>query len=106
MDITEIRHIGGIVGSFGIMDGRQYMIFTTYTDITDIPEQGIFSSVKRFVEQQQYVFDNLWNQATPAHIRIKELETGIQPEVLHTIKEPDEIIEIETNFLVLPKTKY
>jgi two-component system, OmpR family, sensor histidine kinase VicK len=93
LDMTEIRHIGGLVGSFGIMDSRQYMIFTTYTDSTDVPAQGIFSSDKRFVEQQRYVFDNLWNQATPAHIRIRELETGIQPEVLHTIKDPNEIIE-------------
>ena len=63
-------------------------------DSTDIPAQGIFSSDKRFVEQQRYVFDNLWNQATPSQIRIREIETGIQPEVLHTIKDPNEIIEI------------
>src|SRR6476660_4678795 len=94
LDMTEIRHIGGLVGSFGIMDSRQYMIFTTYADSTDIPAQGIFSSDKRFVEQQRYVFDNLWNQATPSQIRIREIETGIQPEVLHTIKDPNEIIEI------------
>jgi signal transduction histidine kinase len=94
LDMTEIRHVGGLVGSFGIMDSRQYMIFTTYTDSTDVPAQGIFSSDKRFVEQQRYVFDNLWSQATPAHIRITELETGVQPEILHTIKDPNEIIEI------------
>ena len=32
----------------------------TYTNDSEKPEQGIFSSVKKFVEQQQYVFDNLW----------------------------------------------
>src|SRR6478609_8545562 len=103
LDMTEIRHIGGLVGSFGIMDSRQYMIFTTYTDSTDVPAQGIFSSDKRFVEQQRYVFDNLWNQATPAHIRIRELETGIQPEVLHTIKDPNEIIEIGNKLVASAK---
>jgi signal transduction histidine kinase len=103
LDMTEIRHIGGLVGSFGIMDSRQYMIFTTYTDSTDVPAQGIFSSDKRFVEQQRYVFDNLWNQATPAHIRIRELETGIQPEVLNTIKDPNEIIEIGNKLVASAK---
>jgi signal transduction histidine kinase len=45
------------------------------------------------------VFDNLWHQATPAYIRIRELETGIQPEVLQTIKEPNEVIEIENKLV-------
>ncbi len=103
LDMTEIRHIGGLVGSFGIMDSRQYMIFTTYTESTEVPAQGIFSSDKRFVEQQRYVFDTLWNQATPAHIRIRELETGIQPEVLHTIKDPNEIIEIGNKLVKFAK---
>src|SRR5207245_5637129 len=28
------------------------------------------------VEQQQYVFDNFWNKATPANQRITEIEEG------------------------------
>jgi two-component system, OmpR family, sensor histidine kinase VicK len=94
LDITEIRHIGGLVGSFGILDRRQYMIFTTYTNDSEQPEQGIFSSVKKFVEQQQYVFDNLWKRAIPAKLRINELEHGIIPDFVESISDSSEINRI------------
>jgi two-component system, OmpR family, sensor histidine kinase VicK len=41
-----------------------------------------------------FIFENLWRQATPAILRIQELEEGIHPEVLQTVSEPAEIVEM------------
>jgi signal transduction histidine kinase len=49
--------------------------------------------MKSFVEQQQYFFETLWNKAIPAKQRIREIEEGIEPEVIETIREPKVIQE-------------
>jgi hypothetical protein len=36
--------------------------------------QVIYSNVEEIVEQQQYFFDTIWNNAIPARRRIKELK--------------------------------
>lgn len=38
------------------------------------PEQAFFSNSKSFVEQQQYIFDTLWEKAIPARIKIRQIE--------------------------------
>ena len=35
--------------------------------------------MKVIVEEQQYLFQNLWDKATPAEQKIKEIEEGIEP---------------------------
>jgi two-component system, OmpR family, sensor histidine kinase VicK len=47
--------------------------------------QVIYSNVKEVVEQGQYLFDTLWNTATPAEQKIRELEEGIKPPVIQVI---------------------
>jgi hypothetical protein len=39
--------------------------------------QQSISTVKSFVEQQQYFFDMLWNKSIPLKQRIKEIEEGL-----------------------------
>ena len=63
------------------------------------PTEYIYSTVKSFVEQQQYFFDMLWNKSIPADIRINEIEEGIKPNVLETITDPFEIKKIYLNLL-------
>jgi signal transduction histidine kinase len=58
------------------------------------PTQYIYSTVKSFVEQQQYFFDMLWQKSIPAELRIQELEEGREPEVIETIRDPIEIRKI------------
>ena len=65
------------------------------------PTEYIYSTVKSFVEQQQYFFDMLWNKSIPADIRIKEIEEGIKPNVLETITDP---LEIKHEYLNLIKS--
>jgi two-component system sensor histidine kinase VicK len=91
---VEIRHMEGVKGNFTIHDDKE-MFLPFFVDKPGEPvNEMLYSSQKKMVDVYMFMFDNLWNQATPSQIRIRELETGIQPEVLRTIKEPNEIIEI------------
>ena len=53
--------------------------------------QVIYSNVEEIVEQQQYFFDTIWNNAIPAKRRIKEIEEGLKREFIDTIKDSNEI---------------
>ena len=49
------------------------------------------STVKMFREQQQYVFDILWNKAIPAEHRINEIEENIPAERTEVVSDPHAI---------------
>lgn len=49
------------------------------------------TTVRIFVEQQQYFFETLWNKAIPASQRIKEIEQGAKREFVETVRDPYEI---------------
>jgi signal transduction histidine kinase len=91
---VEMRHMEGIRGNFTIHDGEEMFLPFFVDRPGELLNEMLYSSQKQMVDAYVFMFDKLWHQATPAHIRIRELETGIQPEVLHTIKDPNEIIEI------------
>ena len=91
---VEMRHMEGVMGNFTIHDGKEMFLPFFVDRPGELLNEMLYSSQKQMVDVHVFMFDNLWNQATPAPIRIRELETGIQPEVLHTIKDPNEIIEI------------
>jgi two-component system, OmpR family, sensor histidine kinase VicK len=55
------------------------------------PTEYIYTTVKSFVEQQQYFFDMLWNKAIPADEKIREIEQGIEPEFIETLRDPIQI---------------
>jgi two-component system, OmpR family, sensor histidine kinase VicK len=87
MKIVELRHLDGIKGNFGISDGVEYRASPTSKQ-ERTPSEYIISTMKSFVEQQQYFFDMLWSKAIPARQRIREIEEGVKPEVIETIREP------------------
>jgi two-component system, OmpR family, sensor histidine kinase VicK len=88
----ELRHFDGIKGNLGIVDGASYGA-TAWTQEGQFPTEYIHSTVKSFVEQQQYFFGMLWNKAIPAEQRIKEIEEGIKPDVI-AIKIEDQYIDL------------
>jgi sugar-specific transcriptional regulator TrmB len=90
MKIVELRHLDGIKGNFGISDGVEYRASPTSKQ-KGTPSEYIISTMKSFVEQQQYFFDMLWSKAIPAKQRIKEIEEGARREFVETIREPSEI---------------
>jgi two-component system, OmpR family, sensor histidine kinase VicK len=90
MKIVELRHLDGIKGNFGISDGVEYRASPTSKQ-EGAPSEYIISTMKSFVEQQQYFFDMLWSKAIPAKQRIKEIEEGAKREFVETIRDPSEI---------------
>jgi two-component system, OmpR family, sensor histidine kinase VicK len=107
---NEVRHLDAVKGNFSISDQLVYQATTLGNFF--IPNkispsllsskleqnsqeakeltQSIFSTVRAFVEQQQYFFDMLWQKAIPARQRIKEIEEGLKREFIETIQDPAE----------------
>jgi two-component system, OmpR family, sensor histidine kinase VicK len=90
MKTVELRHLDEVKGNFGIGDSKIYQASAKNIGSSP-PPLLIESTVKDFVEQQQYFFDMLWRKAIPAKNRIKEIEDGLKREVIETIQDPIEI---------------
>jgi signal transduction histidine kinase len=90
MKIVELRHLDNVKGNFGIADGRDYRASANVKN-GQSPSQLVRSTIPQFVEQQQYFFETLWEKATPAGQRIRELQEGVSPESIETITDPRRI---------------
>ncbi len=97
MEIADLRHLPNVKGNFGVTES-EYCGSATMVQANS-PNQLIHCTVKSFVEQQQSFFDMLWDKAIPAATRIKELEYGIEPEIIKTIQEPLEIKDLLIHLL-------
>jgi signal transduction histidine kinase len=95
----DIRHMDGVKGNFTILDSKELLITDFVDKLGEPVNDALFCTQKEMTEAHIFIFENLWRQAIPAHARFKELEKGIQPEILQTIKEPYEIVETEHKLL-------
>jgi signal transduction histidine kinase len=100
--ILELRHLDGIKGNLGIMDGIEYRASPSVKPGVP-PDLLIRSTAKVFVEQQQFFFETLWNRAIPAKKRIKEIEEGRAPEKLEIIQDTQK--SISRAFDIMNKTQ-
>src|SRR5215467_14443257 len=98
IESVELRHLDGVKGNFGVSDSEYIAISTTdttaepkSTKTTTIPH-AVYSNVIEDVQQQQYIFEILWNKATPAEQRIREIEEGVQPVSTRILENQDQII--------------
>jgi two-component system, OmpR family, sensor histidine kinase VicK len=77
--------------SFAGIKGNLYVGDTAYLAPATFHEKGkpasqlIYSNVKEIIEHQRYIFETLWNKATPAEQRIKEIDEGLAPEFYDVI---------------------
>jgi hypothetical protein len=88
MTHVEVRHIEGIKGNFGISDGKECHFHLAQNE-GEPPTQMILISNSSFVRQQQSMFDAIWGRATPAEIKIRQLEEREQA-FTETITDPIE----------------
>ncbi len=93
MKFSEVRHLEGVKGNFGIIDEREYDMHIIHQE-SQAPTQLIYCNVKSSVEAQQFLFNTLWNKAIPAEERITEIEEGLKPAFIQTFKDADEIQRI------------
>src|SRR6476620_12526341 len=90
--IVELKHLDNVKGNFAVTESH-YGGSANTNEGKDGPfvTQFIVSNASAFVKQQQYFFDMLWEKAIPADERIREIEDGIKPDILETIKDNQEI---------------
>jgi len=100
MRISQVRHLDGIKGAFGIHDRKYYVASANVTkEERTLPGELIISTVKVIAQQQQQIFNLLWDKAIPAKQRIKEIEQGLKREFIDTIRDPTDIINLIINVL-------
>jgi two-component system sensor histidine kinase VicK len=97
--VAELRHLDAIKGAFGIHDGVEYRASANVKENGQLPGELITSNVKEIVEQQQQVFNILWEKAIPAKQRIKEIEQGLKREFIDIIRDPVDIKKLIFNLI-------
>ena len=86
MKFQELRHLDGLKGYLAILDGRLFASHAFGQEGKTLTHM-VASTVRVFVEQQQYFFETLWNKAIPAKQRIREIEEGAKREFVETIRD-------------------
>ena len=84
---AEIRHLEKLVGNFAIND-REYF---GQGEGNAFASNIVYYNNDRMVEQQKYVFENLWNNAITQHDKMSILEVGVDPEEIQILSDPHEI---------------
>ena len=82
--VDELRHLDGIKGNLYVGD-TAYLAPATFHSKGKPASQLVYSNVKEIIEHQRYIFETLWNKATPAEQRIKEINEGLAPEFYDVI---------------------
>ncbi len=88
--VEEVRHLEGIMSNFMVSES-EYLAPVVFDNQTKIVPKIIYCNVSSFVKQQQYIFNMLWNKADTADQRIREIEEGIKPDFIETIRDPYEV---------------
>jgi two-component system, OmpR family, sensor histidine kinase VicK len=88
--VEELRHMDGVKGNMAVSE-TEYVATAVLQESQPIT-QTIYSNAKAILEQHRYFFENLWNTATPAAQRIKEIEEGAVPIRTKIFESQDEII--------------
>ena len=89
----ELRHLDENEANFAVNE-RECLGFITMQKET---LQATYSNMKEVVEQQQSVFETLWNKAIPARDKIMEIEEGLKSEFLEVISDHKKATEIYIN---------
>jgi hypothetical protein len=105
--VDELRHLGRISGNF-LMNESEFMASQEISARHPITE-GFYTDIKKLVKLQGYVFETLWENAIPAHERIKQIEAtesynrdNSVYEVSQTEEEKKQVID---RFYVCPKCR-
>jgi two-component system, OmpR family, sensor histidine kinase VicK len=99
MKIAEVvRHIEGIKANFAVRTSDYIGIATSNPELQpSIQSHIIYSNVRGIIEQQQYLFNSLWEKSIRAEQRIEEIEKGVQAEFFEIINDNKRISEILTD---------
>jgi two-component system, OmpR family, sensor histidine kinase VicK len=85
MKVGQVRHLDGIRTNFVVTD-KEYTSSAIMQQVNPHPE-CVYSNVRSIVEQQRYLFENLWSKAIPAEQKIMEIEEGVELEKTQVIQD-------------------
>jgi signal transduction histidine kinase len=87
MKFADIRHMNRIIGNF-ILSDKEYLIQLVESKFLSKP---VYTNEKGMVIMQNYIFENLWNNAVTRQDKISSLEAGVEPEEVKVLSDPFEI---------------
>jgi two-component system sensor histidine kinase VicK len=90
--IDELRHLEGVKGNFATNGIEHISIAMLQQDKPVV--QVIYSNVKAVVDQHLYLFGTLWDKATSAEQKIREIEEGIEQEYYKVITDHKKVSQI------------
>ncbi|MFZ0328706.1 MAG: ATP-binding protein [Nitrososphaeraceae archaeon] len=89
MKIAEIRHMNEIEANF-LLNEKEYLGSIT---LKEPHQQAVYTNVREIVEQQQNIFETLWNESITAEKRIKEIEERTVHYETRIIEDAQEIVK-------------
>ncbi|HZA06796.1 MAG TPA: ATP-binding protein [Nitrososphaeraceae archaeon] len=89
MRIAEIHHMNEIEANF-LLNEREYLGSII---LSEPHQQAIHTNMREIVEQQQNIFETLWNKSIHAEKKIKEIEEGTVHYETRLIEDSQEIIK-------------
>jgi hypothetical protein len=93
MKYSELKHTDKTLGYLGISDSNRFFSYLTHekikqNDAEDIKDNFhgeihfININSQPFVQEQRYLFENLWNHSTLAREKITEIERGVAEDII------------------------
>ena len=95
LKFAEVRHLNKLVGIFVVSDKEYLGHASSHNFLSHL----IYSDEKKMVEQQNYIFENLWNNATTHRDKISSLEVGVDPEEVKVLSDPVDIRRTYANLI-------
>src|ERR671933_151865 len=89
MKVAEVRHIDEIEANL-LLNKKEYLGSIT---LKEPHQQAIYTNVREIVEQQQNIFETLWNKSIHAEKKIKEIEEGTLHYETKIIEDAQEIVK-------------
>ena len=89
MKIAQTRHMNEIEANI-LLNEKEYLGSIT---LKEPHQQAVYTNVREIVEQQQSIFETLWNKSITAEKRIKEIEEGTVHYKTRIIDDAQEIVK-------------
>ena len=99
--ISEVRHLDNITGNY-ILTDKEYV---GLPQASEFLSSGNQNDNRQSVTMQNYIFDNLWNNATTQDDKITGLEIGLEPEEVEIISDASQIRKTYFNLIESAKSE-
>ncbi|MFI5419401.1 MAG: response regulator [Nitrososphaerales archaeon] len=91
---VKLRHLEGVVPNFAVWD-EKHSAESVLASSPSIPDgRVLYSNLESKVSQNKYLFEYLWNIATPAEEKIRELEASPDLNKASVVSGYDELLKI------------